>query len=99
MDEIEIVKELADHGNRLTTHDHEIRDLKQRQDKVDDMVRAVTILGSKQEIMEGDVKEIKEDVKSIKEKPGKRWDGVVEKMIFGTVGILIGWLLKQVGVF
>lgn len=30
------------------------------------------------------------DVEKLKEKPGKRWDGMVDKLIWGIVGVLAG---------
>ena len=30
------------------------------------------------------------DVEKLKEKPGKRWDGMVDKLIWGIIGVLAG---------
>ena len=44
--------------------------------------------------MEGDVKEIKEDVKTITGKAGKRWDGLVDKALAVLAGAFIAWLIS-----
>ena len=54
------------------------------------------MLATKQETVEGDVKEIKEDVKAITGKSGKRWDGLVDKILAALAGAFIAWLLSGV---
>ena len=53
-------------------------------------------LDSSQETVEGDVKEIKEDVKAITGKAGKRWDSLVDKALAVLAGAFIAWLLSGV---
>lgn len=36
------------------------------------------------------VESIGGDVEKLKEKPGKRWDGMVDKLIWGVIGVLAG---------
>jgi hypothetical protein len=38
------------------------------------------------------------DVEEIKEKPGKRWDALVEKILFTVVGSLVTFLLAKIGI-
>ena len=47
--------------------------------------------------MEGDVKEMKCDVKKLIEKPAKRWEGVVEKVLYTVVGAVVAYLLVKIG--
>lgn len=105
MDEMAIIKELTETTARAKSNTHQIEELKKRQDNVDKIVTAVSTLGAKYESLEGDiketkaeVKEIKADVKTLADKPGKRWEALVEKAILVIVGALIGWLLKNLGV-
>jgi hypothetical protein len=32
------------------------------------------------------------------EKPGKRWDSVVEKTLLVVVGAVVAWILGQIGI-
>ena len=52
------------------------------------------MLATKQETVEGDVKEIKEDVKAITGKAGKRWDSVVDKLLAALVGAFVAWIIS-----
>ena len=44
-----------------------------------------------------DVKETKNAIQSINEKPGKRWDGIVDKIILVFVGAIAGAILLKLG--
>ena len=60
---------------------------------MDKLVTSVERLAVRQESVEGDVKEIKADVKKITETPGKRWEKVVDLLIGAVVGAFCAWLL------
>ena len=47
--------------------------------------------------MESDVKEIKADVKSLNAKPGKRWDSIVDKVIWAVLAAVIAFILGRIG--
>ena len=47
--------------------------------------------------MENDVKEIKADVKSLTGKSGKRWDDLVDKVIWAVAAAAIAFLLGSAG--
>ena len=40
---------------------------------------------------------IKADVSELKSKPAKRWEGIVDKILFGIVGAVLAYLLTQAG--
>lgn len=42
--------------------------------------------------------ELVSEIKSLKEKPGKRWESVVEKVILVIVGALVAWALGKLGI-
>lgn len=71
--------------------------MEKRQDDLDALVSTVKVLADREKRVEDDVSEIKDDVKELKEKPGKRWDGLVEKAIMTLVGILFGLLISGLG--
>ena len=59
---------------------------------------AVDVLANRQETVETDVKEIKADVKVLTEKPGKRWDGIVDKLIWAVLAAVLGFVLARIGI-
>lgn len=44
-----------------------------------------------------DTEEIKATVQVMKDKPGKRWDGAVEKIIYTVLGAIVACLLVRLG--
>lgn len=71
--------------------------MERRQDDLDELVSTVKVLADREVRVENDVKEIKDDVKSLKLKPAKRWDGIVDKVIITIVAAVIGFLLARIG--
>ena len=50
--------------------------------------------GQQKKLLRNPTKEIKEDVKAITGKAGKRWDGLVDKALAALAGAFIAWLLS-----
>ena len=83
--------------DRSKSNTHRIESLEKRQNDTEKLVTSVAIIAEKQKDMEGDVKEMKCDVKKLIEKPAKRWDGVVEKVLYTVVGAVVAYLLAKAG--
>jgi hypothetical protein len=47
--------------------------------------------------VEADVKEIKNDVKKIHNKPAQRWESLTEKVILTIVAAVLGFFLARIG--
>ena len=71
--------------------------MEKRQDNTEKLVTAVEVLATKQQAMESDVREIKVDVKALTGKPGKRWDAVVDKIVWAVLAAVIAFLLGRIG--
>ena len=84
--------------DRSKSNTHRIESLEKRQDDTEKLVTSVAIIAEKQKDMEGDVKEMKCDVKKLIEKPAKRWEGVVEKVLYTVIGAIVAYLLVQIGI-
>lgn len=82
---------------RSKSNTHRIDTLEKKQDNLDKLVGAVEILADREQRVEGDVKEIKDDVKAIKDKPGKRWESVVTQIITIIVAAITGYILSKIG--
>ncbi len=97
MDEMDIEHRLTEVEERGKANAHQIGELKKRQDNLDDLVSTVKVLANREEIVENDVKEIKENVKILTNKPGKMWDSMVEKIILTIAAAVIGFILARIG--
>ena len=97
MNEKDIEHRLTEVEGRSKSNKHRLDDLERRQDNLDDLVSTVKVLAVREENVENDVKEIKNDVKSIKDKPGQRWDAVVDKVIWAVLAAVIAFFLGRIG--
>lgn len=95
--DIEHEKRLTEVEERSKSNSHRINDLEKRQDNLDDLVSTVKVLAVREENVETNVKEIKCDVKSLTNKSGQRWDGLVDKIIMTAVAAIVGFVLAKFG--
>ena len=90
-------KRLTEVEERTKSNTHRIDDLEKRQDNLDELVGTVKVLAVREENVETDVKESKSDVKSLTNKSGQRWDGLVDKIIMTIVAAIVGFILAKFG--
>lgn len=97
MEPEELAVKLEAVDQRSKSNGHQIEEIKKRQDNLDKLVQSVTALATEQEHIKEDVTEIKADVKSLTEKPAKRWDGIVDKLIWAVLAAVLGFVLARAG--
>lgn len=90
-------KRLTEIEERSKSNSHRIDTIEKRQDNLDELVGTVKVLAVREENVENNVKEIKNDVKSLTGKSGRRWDGMVDKIIMILVAAVVGFMLAQIG--
>lgn len=76
---------------------HRIKRIEERQDNLEELTRAFSVMQNEQEHIKDDIGEIKEDVKQLVSKPAKRWDGMIDKAVTVIVGAFLGFILCSVG--
>lgn len=95
--DLEHEKRLTEVEARSKANAHRLNALEDRQDKLDDLVGSVKALAVREEKVETDVSEIKQDVKTLAGRSGKRWDSMIDKIILTIVSAIIGFLLANIG--
>lgn len=96
-EKLDIEHRLTAVEDRSKSNTKRLDEVEKRQDNLDELVSTVKVLAVREENVESDVKEIKSDVKSLKELPGKRWNAVVEKALLVLVGMVVTYLLTKLG--
>lgn len=93
-----------DHERRLTETEQRSKSNTKRLDGVEkwqadfgELIGTVKVLATKEAQVEADVKEIKDDVKTLAAKPGKRWESIVDKVIFTAVGAVVAYIFIKLG--
>lgn len=95
MDDVEV--KVAALEQREKSNTHRIDKLEERQDNLERLTDSIAVIANEQEHIKSDVTEIKTNVKTLTEKPGKRWDAVVDKIIWAIVGGVLAFALGQIG--
>lgn len=92
----ELAVKLAEVDARSKSNTHRLNDMEEKVDTLQRLTTAVELMASEQKHQSETMTEIKTDVTAlgkkvdaIEKKPGKRWDGMVEKIIYGIVGSLV----------
>lgn len=96
MTEQEISVKLTETEQRAKSNTHRIEKLEQQQKDLNKLVTAVEVLASREKGVETDVKEIKADVKTITQKGGKRWDAMIDRVLYVLIGAAISLLMTGV---
>ena len=96
MTEQELSVKLAETEQRARSNMHRIEKLEQQQKDLNKLVTAVEVLASREKSVETDVKEIKADVKTITQKSGKRWDAMIDRVLYALIGAVLSLLMTGV---
>ena len=88
---------LAKVEERAKSNSHRLDEVERRQDNLDKLVGTVEVLAVREGNVENDVKEIKNDVKTLTNKPAKRWDNLVDKIISLLIAGVVGFILAKLG--
>ena len=75
-----------------------VDDIEKRQQDMQELISSVGLLAQRMGTVEGNVSEMRGDIRTLMEKPGKRWDSVVEKTLLVVVGAVVAWILGQIGI-
>lgn len=93
----EMAVKLTETESRSKSNSHRIDELEHAQKEQSELIKSVAIIAQKQNTMEGDVREIKADVKALTAKPGQRWESVIKELISAVVGGLVVYALFRLG--
>ncbi len=73
------------------------RDLKEHNDRLHAGDTRFEVMQVQLNTIATDTKEIKADLKELKEKPGRRWEGITGKVTDWTVILLLAYVAYQLG--
>ena len=97
MTEHEIAIKLTEHEGKIDRHEGRIKVLENNYTALNDLARATAVMSEKIDNTERKVNSIAANVEELKLKGTKRWDALVEKVIFAVVGAVIAYLLARAG--
>ena len=96
MDELKV--KIAEIDQRSKSNTHRIDELAEKLDDYGEMVSTIKVLANEQGHIKDDVASIKNTVDSMAEKPGKRWEALLDTVVKIVVGALITYVFTQIGI-
>jgi len=86
---------------KLEDHEHEIGSLKHRMKAAEEANRAlnrlataVEVLAARQNTMSNSMERLTGKVETLEANPARRWESLVEKLLFSLAGAFAAWLLN-----
>ena len=95
--DLEHEKRLTEVEERSKSNSHRLDNVEKFQNNLNELVGTVKALAVREENVENDVKEIKSDVKTLTNKPAKRWDNLMDKIIMLFAAAIVGFILAKIG--
>ena len=92
-----IQSKIAEIEARSKSNTHRIDDLEADNKALHQLATSVEVLATKQEAIEANVSEIKDDVKSLKAIPGGKWEALVKTILTALAGGLVAYALFRLG--
>jgi prefoldin subunit 5 len=93
-----IQAKIVEIDQRSKSNTHRIDDLEADNKALHQLATSVEVLATKQETIEANISEIKDDVKSLKAIPGGKWEALVKATVTAIVGALVGFALAHAGI-
>jgi len=93
-----------EHERRLTEVEERSKSNSHRLDKLEESTEAINRLATSMEVMAERQEQVVETVgkldtkvTALEEKPAKRWDGLIDKIVWAIAAAFIGFVLAQMG--
>lgn len=83
--------------DRSIRNEARIKKLEAENKSLHDLATSVAVMAEQLKSMNTNVSTLKTDVEELKEKPAKRWDGFVDKIVWAVAAALIGFVLAKIG--
>lgn len=101
---LNLEREIAEVRENLREAKTQHAEIYRRLDKQDQMIESVQKLASsverltlKQESTQKKVDSLCDDMDEIKAKPGKRWEGLVQNLLYAFGGALVAYVVARLG--
>lgn len=93
----EQIKTLVECDQRSKSNTKRIDKLEANYEALNKLTTSVEVLATKVDTMNANLNEVRDKVDEQTAKPGKRWEAIVEKVIFLVVGAVVAFLFAKIG--
>lgn len=97
MDNETLALKLQETTDRSVRNEGRIEKLEGENAVLHQLATSVAVMAEQLKTMNASVSTLTNEVEEMKEKPGKRWESLVEKIIWAVVAAALGFILAQIG--
>ena len=88
---------LIETEQRSKSNSHRIDKLEEKIEDISGIVTALQVMNTRMDTMDGEIKEVRKDIKELVDKPAKRWEAIVGAVIGAVVAGLIAFVFFKLG--
>lgn len=97
LDNEQIALKLQETTDRSLRNEGRIKKLETENETLHSLATSVAVMAEQMKQMNKSVTTLTEEMEEMKEKPGKRWDALMDKIFWGVAGALLAYFLSQFG--
>ena len=97
MDNEQIALKLQETTDRSLRNEGRIKKLEGEHEALQQLATSVAVMAEQMKTMNTSVDKLTTKVDELEEKPAKRWDAVVDKIVWAVLASLISFLLGRIG--
>ena len=83
--------------DRSIRNEGRIKKLEDESGVLHQLATSVAVMAEQLKSMNASVSHLTNEVEEMKEKPAKRWDSLVDKIIWGVAGAVVAYVLARIG--
>ena len=93
----DVALKLQETTDRSIRNEGRIKKLEDENGTLHSLATSVAVMAEQMKQMNKSVTTLTEEMEEMKEKPGKRWDNLIDKILWGFVGAFLAYLLSNIG--
>jgi cell division protein FtsB len=97
MDLESVALKLQETTDRSTRNEGRIKKLESESAVLHQLATSVAVMAEQMKTMNTSVITLTTEVEELRDKPGKRWDSLVDKIIFAVAGAALAYVFTQIG--
>ena len=97
MDNETIAIKLQETTDRSLRNEGRIKKLEEKTETLNKLATSVELIALQMKTLNTNFNNLASDVEDLKEKPAKRWDSLVNNIIWGVAGSLLALVLSRIG--
>ncbi len=93
----DLAVKLQETTDRSTRNEGRIKKLESESAVLHQLATSVAVMAEQMKTMNASVLTLTTEVEELKDKPGKRWDSLIDKIIWAVAGAVLTYILASIG--